>query len=134
MATIKIEVTYDPASESLSQALAGILSAEHTSATAPVQSVTPALITLPNAQNAAQEPSSAIETLSSKKADETGETVIAKADARALAVALSKSNKPALKSIFKDLGVTSFSGVNEKDYAVFYEKLIAAGAKVADNG
>lgn len=61
---------------------------------------------------------------------------ISKADVRALTIELSKKNKTALKSIFKDLGASCFSEVKEENYPEFHKKLSAAlnKSKEAVNG
>ena len=122
MATIKVEVTYDPKKETLSQALASLLTEkpEHTEITAQMS-----LFDNPAPTEAPQESpaESASETPDTKP---TEEKTISKADVRALAVKLSKNDKAALKAIFKELGVANLSAVKEEDYPVFYEKLVAA--------
>lgn len=128
MATIKIEVTYDPKEESLNQALASLLNAKPEITGTPMQMSlfnTPALTDAPHTvpeANAVESVANTIEPEAPAKEEKT----ISQADVRALAVALSKTNKPALKAIFKELGVASFSAVKEEDYPVFYEKLVAA--------
>ena len=130
MATIKVEVTYDPKKETLSQALASLLTEkpEHTEITAQMTLFdNPAPKETPTAQatEAPQESpaESAPETPDTKPAEAK---TISKADVRALAVKLSKNDKAALKAIFKELGVANLSAVKEEDYPVFYEKLVAA--------
>ena len=124
MATIKVEVTYDPKKETLSQALASLLTEkpEHTET-----NVQMSLFDSPaqTSTEAPQEPpaESAPEAPVTKP---TEENTISKADVRALAVKLSKNDKAALKAIFKELGVANLSAVKEEDYPVFYEKLVAA--------
>lgn len=49
-------------------------------------------------------------------------------DIRALATALSKKDKPALKQIFADFGAAKLSDVPEDRYADLMEKLVAANA------
>lgn len=138
MATIEIKVTYDSKKESLDQALANFLTAK------PENNETWQQLSLFDktwepAAPAEPEPPAAdptpVQTTGPKLTDTdtpsdpapSEETKkISQADVRALAVALSKTNKPALKAIFKELGVSSFSGVKEEDYPVFYEKLVAA--------
>lgn len=135
MATIKVEVTYDPKKETLSQALASLLTEkpEHTEITAQMSLFdNPAPTETPTAQASTEAPQespaespaeSALETPDTKPAEEK---TISKADVRALAVKLSKNDKAALKAIFKELGVANLSAVKEEDYPVFYEKLVAA--------
>ena len=127
MATIKVEVTYDPKKETLSQALASLLTEkpEHTEITAQMSLFdNPAPTETPTAQASPETPQeSAPETPDTKPAEEK---TISKADVRALAVKLSKNDKAALKAIFKELGVANLSAVKEEDYPVFYEKLVAA--------
>ena len=125
MATIKVEVTYDPKKETLSQALASLLTEkpEHTET-----NVQMSLFDSPAAQTSTEAPQeppaeSAPEAPITKP---TEEKTISKADVRALAVKLSKNDKAALKAIFKELGVANLSAVKEEDYPVFYEKLVAA--------
>lgn len=138
MATIEIKVTFDSKKESLEQALANLLTEkpenketyqqlslfdkteEPTAPTAPeTPAADPAPAQTPDPQQtAADTPADPAPQEEPKK--------VSQSDVRALAVALSKNNKPALKAIFKELGVTSFSGVKEEDYPVFYEKLGAA--------
>lgn len=137
MATIKIEVTYDPKKESLTQALASLLTDKPETAETdsqlslfdkPAKQADTAAANDPLAQanqEAPQEPVTESEPEPPTDKSTEGKT-ISKADVRALAVALSKNNKPALKAIFKELGVASLSGVKEEDYPVFYEKLVAA--------
>lgn len=133
MATIKVEVTYDPKKETLSQALASLLTEkpEHTEITAQMSLFdNPAPTETPTAQASTEAPQespaeSAPETPDTKPAEEK---TISKADVRALAVKLSKNDKAALKAIFKELGVANLSAVKEEDYPVFYEKLVAARA------
>lgn len=137
MATIKIEVTYDPKKESLTQALASLLTDKPETVETDSQLSLfdkPAKLTDTAAANeqpaqasqeAPQEPVTESEPEPPTDKSTEGKT-ISKADVRALAVALSKNNKPALKAIFKELGVASLSGVKEEDYPVFYEKLVAA--------
>lgn len=121
MATIKIEVTYDPKEESLNQALASLLDAKPEIAETPVQ-MSPFNTPAPTETNAAETEANIVEPEIPVKEEKT----ISQADVRALAVALSKTNKPALKAIFKELGVASFSAVKEEDYPIFYEKLVTA--------
>ena len=140
MATIEFKVTYDSKKESLEQVLANLLSAKpENNETYKQLSLfdkpeTPAAPTMPDASaaNPATEQTAGVKkAVADAPADPAPATQeepkkISQADVRALAVALSKSNKPALKAIFKELGVSSFSGVKEEDYPVFYEKLVAA--------
>lgn len=49
-------------------------------------------------------------------------------DIRALATALSKKDKPALKQIFADFGAAKLSDIPEDRYADLVEKLVAANA------
>lgn len=127
MATIKVEVTYDPKKETLSQALASLLTEkpEHTETNVQMSLFdSPAPAETPTAQTsteAPQEPPAEF----APEAPVTEKT-ISKADVRALAVKLSKNDKAALKAIFKELGVANLSAVKEEDYPVFYEKLVAA--------
>ena len=134
MATIKVEVTYDPKKETLSQALASLLTEkpEHTEITAQMSLFdNPSPTETPTAQASTEAPQesqespaeSAPETPDAKPAEEK---TVSKADVRALAVKLSKNDKAALKAIFKELGVANLSAVKEEDYPVFYEKLVAA--------
>lgn len=140
MATIEIKVTYDSKKESLEQVLANLLSAKPENnetykqlslfdkPEAPTAATTPET---PAADPAAEQTTGVKKAVADTPADPEPATQeepkkISQADVRALAVALSKSNKPALKAIFKELGVSSFSGVKEEDYPVFYEKLVAA--------
>lgn len=127
MATIKVEVTYDPKKETLSQALASLLTEkpEHTEITAQMSLFDNSAPTeTPTAQASTEVPQeSAPETPDTKPAEAK---TISKADVRALAVKLSKNDKAALKAIFKELGVANLSAVKEEDYPVFYEKLVAA--------
>ena len=119
MATIKVEVTYDPKKETLSQALANLLTEkpEHTEITAQMSLFdNPTPTETPTAQTSTEAPDT----------KPTEEKTISKADVRALAVKLSKNDKAALKAIFKELGVANLSAVKEEDYPVFYEKLVAA--------
>lgn len=125
MATIKVEVTYDPKKETLSQALASLLTEkpEHTEITAQMSLFdNPAPTETPTAQASTEAPQES----PAESAPETPDTKISKADVRALAVKLSKNDKAALKAIFKELGVANLSAVKEEDYPVFYEKLVAA--------
>ena len=131
MATIKVEVTYDPKKETLSQALASLLTEKpEPTETYPQMSLfdTPAPVDTPTAQTPIEVPQeppaeSAPETPDTKPAEEK---TISKADVRALAVKLSKNDKAALKAIFKELGAANLSAVKEEDYPVFYEKLVTA--------
>ena len=121
MATIKVEVTYDPKKETLSQALASLLTEkpEHTEITAQMSLFdNPAPTETPTAQASTEVPQespaeSAPEDPDTKPAEEK---TISKADVRALAVKLSKNDKAALKAIFKELGVANLSAVKEEDY------------------
>lgn len=139
MATIEFKVTYDSKKESLEQVLANLLSAKPENNEtykqlslfdkpgAPAAPTTPEA---PAADPAIEQTAGAKKAVADAPADPEPATKeepkkISQADVRALAVALSKSNKPALKAIFKELGVSSFSGVKEEDYPVFYEKLVA---------
>lgn len=132
MATIKVEVTYDPKKETLSQALASLLTEkpEHTEITAQMSLFdNPAPTETPTAQASTEAPQespaeSAPETPDTKPAE--AKTISKADDVRALAVKLSKNDKAALKAIFKELGVANLSAVKEEDYPVFYEKLVAA--------
>lgn len=134
MATIKVEVTYDPKKETLSQALASLLTEkpEHTEITAQMSLFdNPAPTETPTAQASTEAPQespaeSAPETPETPDTKPAEEKTISKADVRALAVKLSKNDKAALKAIFKELGVANLSAVKEEDYPVFYEKLVAA--------
>ena len=131
MATIKVEVTYDPKKETLSQALASLLTEkpEHTEITAQMSLFdNPAPTETPTAQTSTEAPQESPAESASEAPDTkpTEEKTISKADLRALAVKLSKNDKAALKAIFKELGVANLSAVKEEDYPVFYEKLVAA--------
>ena len=131
MATIKVEVTYDPKKETLSQALANLLTEkpEHTEITAQMSLFdNPTPTETPTAQTSTEAPQESPAESASEAPDTkpTEEKTISKADVRALAVKLSKNNKAALKAIFKELGVANLSAVKEEDYPVFYEKLVAA--------
>lgn len=135
MATIKVEVTYDPKKETLSQALASLLTEkpEHTEITAQMSLFdNPAPTETPTAQTFTEAPQESPAESPAESASEapdtkpTEEKTISKADVRALAVKLSKNDKAALKAIFKELGVANLSAVKEEDYPVFYEKLVAA--------
>lgn len=137
MATIKVEVTYDPKKETLSQALASLLTDKPETVETdsqlslfdkPAKQASTAAVNEQPAQanqEAPQEP--VTESEPESPADKpTEEKTISKADVRALAVKLSKNDKAALKAIFKELGVANLSAVKEEDYPVFYEKLVAA--------
>lgn len=129
MATIKVEVTYDPKKETLSQALASLLTEkpEHTEITAQMSLFdNPAPTETPTAQTSTEAPQESPAESASEAPDTkpTEEKTISKADVRALAVKLSKNDKAALKAIFKELGVANLSAVKEEDYPVFYEKLV----------
>lgn len=135
MATIKVEVTYDPKKETLSQALASLLTEkpEHTEITAQMSLFdNPAPTETPTAQASTEAPQESPAESPAESAPETPDTkpaeakTISKTDVRALAVKLSKNDKAALKAIFKELGVANLSAVKEEDYPVFYEKLVAA--------
>lgn len=130
MATIKVEVTYDPKKETLSQALASLLTEkpEHTETNVQMSLFDSPPHGTPTAQTSTEAPQeppaeSAPEAPVTKP---TEENTISKADVRALAVKLSKNDKAALKAIFKELGIANLSAVKEEDYPVFYEKLVAA--------
>ena len=131
MATIKVEVTYDPKKETLNQALASLLTEkpERTETYAQMSLFdNPTPTETPTAQTSTEAPQespaeSAPETPDAKPAEEK---TISKADVRALAVKLSKNDKAALKAIFRELGAANLSAVKEEDYPVFYEKLVAA--------
>lgn len=128
MATIKVEVTYDPKKETLSQALASLLTEkpEHTEITAQMSLFdNPAPTETPTAQASTEAPQES-PAESAPETPDAKEKTISKADVRALAVKLSKNDKAALKAIFKELGVANLSAVKEEDYPVFYEKLVAA--------
>ena len=125
MATIKVEVTYDPKKETLSQALASLLTEkpEHTEITAQMSLFdNPAPTETPTAQTSTEAPQES----PAESASEAPDTKPTEDDVRALAVKLSKNDKAALKAIFKELGVANLSAVKEEDYPVFYEKLVAA--------
>ena len=130
MATIKVEVTYDPKKETLSQALASLLTEkpEHTETIAQMSLFDNLAPTeTPIAQTSPEAPQeSPAEPATEAPAKPAEEKTISKADVRALAVKLSKNDKAALKAIFKELGVANLSAVKEEDYPVFYEKLVAA--------
>ena len=116
MATIKVEVTYDPKKETLSQALASLLTEkpEHTEITAQMSLFdNPAPTETPTAQTSTEAPQESPAESASEAPDTkpTEEKTISKA---------------ALKAIFKELGVANLSAVKEEDYPVFYEKLVAA--------
>ena len=125
MATIKVEVTYDPKKETLSQALANLLTEkpEHTEITAQMSLFdNPTPTETPTAQTSTEAPQESPAESASEAPDTkpTEEKTISKADVRALAVKLSKNDKAALKAIFKELGVANLSAVKEEDYPVFY--------------
>lgn len=140
MATIEFKVTYDSKKESLEQVLANLLSAKPENNETykqlslfdkPEAHAAPTTPETPAADPAAEQTAGTKPVVADAPADpepaaKEEPKKISQADVRALAVALSKSNKPALKAIFKELGVSSFSGVKEEDYPVFYEKLVAA--------
>lgn len=135
MATIKVEITFDPKKESLRQALSSLLDETFTAAENKQPdslSDTPVTTETTNAPMETEAPTEAPTESASDKAPE--QPTISKADVRALACTLSKNDKPALKAIFKELGVANFSAVKEEDYPVFYEKLTAANAKAVPNG
>lgn len=133
MATVKVEVTYDPKKETLSQALASLLTEKpEPTETYPQMSLfdNPAPVDTPTTQapiEAPQEPPvEPVTTAPDAKPIE--EKSVSWTDVRALAVALSKNNKPALKAIFKEFGITNLSALKEReeDYPAFYEKLVTA--------
>lgn len=127
MATIKVEVTYDPKKETLSQALASLLTEkpEHTEITAQMSLFdNPAPTETPTAQTSTEAPQESTAESASEAPDTkpTEEKTISKADVRALAVKLSKNDKAALKAIFKELGVANLSAVKEEDYAYQHQR------------
>lgn len=128
MATIKVEVTYDPKKESLSQALAGLLTEKpEPTETYPQMSLFDSPVPAETSTSTEAPQESPVESApEAPDTKPTEEKTISKADVRALAVKLSKNDKAALKAIFKELGVANLSAVKEEDYPVFYEKLVAA--------
>lgn len=157
MATIQINVIYNSEKETLNQALASLLTAKPDTTETPVNvqmslfdnkdlpqgdpcmaasaETTEASVQSAESQSPAPEPQ--LDTQTDVLPDTQPEPKkISKADVRALTIELSKKNKTALKSIFKDLGASCFSEVKEENYPEFHKKLSAAlnKSKEAANG
>ena len=152
MATIQINVIYNSEKETLNQALASLLTAKPDTTEMPVHAQMslfdsndlpqgdPCMTATDTAETSTQSAESqnpAPEPQPDVLPDTQPEPKkISKADVRALTIELSKKNKTALKSIFKDLGASCFSEVKEENYPEFHKKLSAAlnKSKEAANG
>lgn len=132
MAQVKIEITFDPATETVEQALAafktftnktGEAKAPKTAATKPEAEADTPVVT-------EGEQMSLFDTVPEETAtaEAPTEKPISKTDIRATATALSKTNKPALKAIFDSFGVAKLSDIPEDKYPELMRKMVEANA------
>lgn len=143
MAQIKIEITYDPSTETLEQAVSSLVPKAAASAAPnmkpettgkPVtedkpKGPTPAA-TDETAASAPTEAPAAKETASDKPGASPSDPEpkkVSKTDVRAIATALSKAGKrEQLSAIFAEFGGKKLSDIKEEDYPALMEKLEAA--------
>ena len=122
MSQIKIEITFDPATETVEQALAALRSnISKTDTTALTNKA-------PKKDLDKVEPEAPAATAEATPAEATTEKPISKTDIRATATALSKTNKPALKAIFDSFGVVKLSDIPEDKYPELMRKMVEANA------
>lgn len=148
MAQIKIEITYDPSTETLEQAVSSLVPRAIASAavTAPATTDKPKPESTPKAEDKPASPTSASTDETSAPAETEGpaatETAsdqpsaspsdppprkVSKTDVRAAATALSKAGKrEQLSAIFAEFGGKKLSDIKEEDYPALMEKLEAA--------
>lgn len=127
MAQIKIEITYDPSTETLAQAVSSLVpqAAASTTTAAPAavgksEQDKPATTTEPEVKP--QETSAAATT--GRKPEEKP---VSKTDVRAMATVLSKAGKrEQLSAIFAEFGGKKLSDIKEEDYPALMKKLEAA--------
>jgi outer membrane biosynthesis protein TonB len=155
MATIKIEITYDPSKENLEQALASLQNHE---ANALGEAVTQEVLARmnsdadqgkpetpapkktkaqdkpktkepdPEPETPAEEPAPVVEE-PAPEAPAEPEKPVTKTDVRAIATALSKKGKrEELAAIFAKFGAKNLSTIKESDYPALMRELVAANA------
>ncbi len=136
MAQIKIEITYDPATERLPDVLDGLnMSAKYKAAvkvsceeqTKLVSAATEAAETKAPETTEPSAPADTDETAAESTSADEETKKVTKTDVRAAATALSKANKRAeLKAIFTKFGGTKLSDMKEEDYPALLKELVAA--------
>lgn len=149
MAQIKIEITYDPSTETLAQAVSSLVP-KAAASTAAVTGKNPEAPATPKSRPAATaaaepestpksvaEPEPKTETAAEPKGASAAATTgskpegepktVSKTDVRAVATALSKAGKrDKLSAIFAEFGGKKLSDIKEEDYPALMEKLEAA--------
>lgn len=144
MAQIKIEITYDPSTETLEQAVSSLVPKASASA---VTSSKPETTPTAKPENKPAGPTPAATGETAATAPTEGETAttgasgqpaaslsetkperkVSKTDVRAIATALSKAGKrEQLSAIFAEFGGKKLSDIKEEDYPALMEKLEAA--------
>lgn len=148
MAQIKIEITYDPSTETLAQAVSSLVPKASASAVMGGQlEKTPAPTAKPESKDKPAGPTTAAtgETAATaptegkaatgaandqpdaSHSDPKPEKKVSKTDVRAIATALSKAGKrEQLSAIFAEFGGKKLSDIKEEDYPALMEKLEAA--------
>lgn len=123
---MKMTIEFDPLHDNLEEALQPLFSLYRNTAPAgkpePKPEELPGQMTFEDPAPAENEPAPPWEPEAPKA---KGPTLT---DIRALATALSKKDKPALKQIFADFGAAKLSDIPEDRYADLMEKLVAANA------
>lgn len=145
MAQIKIEITYDPSTETLEQAVSSLVPKASASTALPAskpaaktesedkpKGPTPAATaetaaTAATGNTAASDTASGQPDASPSEPEPKPEKKVSKTDVRAVATALSKAGKrEQLSKIFAEFGGKKLSDIKEEDYPALMEKLEAA--------
>lgn len=135
MAQVKIEITFDPATETAEQALAAFKTFTNKTEEAKAPAAKAPKTTTAKTETEAPvvtegEQMSLFDTVPEETAtaEAPTEKPISKTDIRATATALSKTNKPALKAIFDSFGVAKLSDIPEDKYPELMRKMVEANA------
>lgn len=123
MAQVKIEITYNPGTETLEHALGSLLARPMTATSA--QTETPK--ESPKEPPKKDSPKTSVESEPQDEPAPKKSAAPTKTDVRAVATALSKAGKrDELQAIFAEFGGKKLSDIQEDDYPALMEKLVAA--------
>lgn len=136
MSQIKIEITFDPKKETMKEALAAFKNFTTNSVNTDPQQVNSldAEATNKKEDKPTVEAPEKVEGLVEVPAvpkDKTAapaEQSVSKTDVRAMATALSKKNKPALKAVFDSFGAIKLSDIPEDKWPELIRKMVEANA------
>lgn len=128
MPKVKIEIAYDPSQETFAEAVQSLLKGPAYPEIKPADPEPKQLsfFDVPPVTCAATTTVPSPEAVPA--AATTAEPIPDKTDIRAMATALAKKNKPALKAIFEAFGVSKLSDIPESNYAELMRKMVEANA------